>query len=292
MIVATLAGMITNTTSLSPGASGIMEVGGQMLHYIKVGNGAKLVLTFHGYGNDASIFGFLNDPDYTVLSFDLPFQGQSVGVKDVILHKADMNKLVQDLMKEYEVQKIGLAGFSLGARVCLCIVEQNPDCVRNMVLVAPDGIRHNYFYQFLTATLFGRFLFRSFVKFGKGYLKLFSFLYGVGILNRYRYRFAMQYIRTPESRELLYNIWINTSLIVPRLKKIRQHISNHHLPVHILVGRKDQVIPLDHAVRFKGHSEDIALHVFERGHNLLSFEEVKGTLAAWLFRTPQVHRSI
>ena len=268
-----------------------INVGGQQLHYLKIGTGPKLVLAFHGYANDASMFYFLEHPDYTVLSFDLPFQGKSEALPGAVLSKDNLQELAKELMSAYNVQKIGLVGFSLGARPCLCMAEQLPEYIRNIVLVAPDGTRHNYFYQFLTATAFGRFSFRGFVRFGAFYIQLFSLLQKVGLLSRSMFKFAMQYIRTAESRQLLYNIWLSTSKLIPNLHKIKHNIKAKHIPVHLLMGQQDKVIPLKNAQNFKGHSADIFIHVFERGHNLLDFEEVRGTVAAWLFRTNQATKS-
>lgn len=262
-----------------------INVGGQLLHYLKIGAGPKLVLAFHGYANNASMFYFLEHPDYTVLSFDLPFQGKSEAVPGLIISKEHLQQLVKELMLIYNVPKIGLVGFSLGARVCLCMAEQMPEHIRNIVLVAPDGTRPNYFYQFLTDTAIGRFSFRGFVRFGTLYIQLFSLLQKLGLISRSLFTFAMQYIRTPESRQLLYNIWLSTSKLIPHLYKTKQNIKAKRIPVHLLMGQQDKVIPLQNALNFKGHSADIVIHVFDRGHNLLDFEEVRGTLAAWLFRT-------
>lgn len=268
-----------------------IHVGGHELHYLKIGLGSKLVLAFHGYGNDAGMFQFLHHPDYTVLSFDLPFQGKSPGFEGAILQKQDLQELISLFMEEYGVSKIGLVGFSLGARACLCITEQMPQQVRNLVLIAPDGIRHNYFYQFLTGTIIGKFLFKSFVRFGAAFLSFFSALKSLRLLSPFKYKFMMFYIRTAEARQRLLDIWISTSKLIPSLQKIKMSINKKQIPVHILMGQHDQVIPLRNAKHFKGHSTNIHIHVFERGHNLMEFEEVKGTVAAWIFRTYQTAKN-
>ena len=103
--------------------------------------------------------------------------------------------------------------------------------------------------------------------------------------------FMLLYIRTEEARKKLQNIWISTSKLIPELQKVKKQISKNKIPVHILMGQHDQVIPLRNAKHFRGHSSDIHVHVFERGHNLMEFEEVRGTVAAWIFRTFQTAKS-
>jgi pimeloyl-ACP methyl ester carboxylesterase len=277
--------MDSNFENVFPVSSGSVDVAGHELHYLKIGTGNKLVLAFNGYGNESSVFQFLQHPDFTVLSFDLPYHGNSIGNnEESLLKKCDFEKLAKDLMHEYHTHKIGLVGFSLGARVCICIAELLPDHIRNMVLVAPDGLQPNHFYRFLTATQLGRSLFRGFVRFGDRYIQLFAALHKIGILSRYKYKFAIQYIRTASSRQLLYDIWLSTSQLIPHLHHIKRQISAHHIPVHIMMGQNDKIIPIKNALRFKGRSTYINVHVFERGHNLLDFEEVRGTVLAWLFR--------
>lgn len=264
---------------------GTIDVGGQTLYYKEVGTGDKLILAFHGYGNDSSLFRFLKHQDFTVISFDLPFQGKSVGTKDTPLTKENLYKLVRHFLKEKGVRKVSLVGFSLGARICLCIAENMPEHISNMILIAPDGIVHNRFYHFVTKTGFGNSLFRNFVKKGRGYLRFFSFMNKVKLLSNSKFKFASQYIETEKLRTLLYDIWMTTSPLVPDLKKVDQNIKKRKMPVHLYVGKKDKIIPYKNALKFKGKSEQIKLHLFERGHNLLFFEEVRGIVKAWLFRT-------
>ncbi|MCC6186596.1 MAG: alpha/beta hydrolase [Chitinophagaceae bacterium] len=261
-----------------------IPVGAFQLHCLKIGNGPNVVLAFNGYAKEASTFAFLKNPDYTVLSFDLPFQGGTAGVANAVLSKQELKALAEEIIAFYQVSKIGLVGFSLGCRACMCIAELLPNHIRKIVLVAPDGTKHNYFYQFLTATAIGRFSFRGFVRFGGIYLYLFALLHKVGLLNTHMYKFAMQYIRTPESRLRLYNIWNTTRKLIPHLHKLRQRIAHKHIPTHLIMGQQDRVISLQHGLRFKGNNPSIFVHVFERGHNMLDFEEIRGTVAAWLFR--------
>lgn len=275
-----------NQNILEPNYHSI-DVGGQTLHYISIGKGSKLVLAFHGYANSSEMFRFLEHPDFTILSFDLPFQGKSDGVVGHLLTKDLMKSMVKSILTKYNVSTLGLVGFSLGARICLCITEQMPENIRNIVLIAPDGIRKNVSYNLLTNTSIGRSLFRSFVHYGTAYIKLFSLLHQIGLINRSMFKFAMQYIRTEESRQMLYNIWISTSKLIPDLLKIKKVVRQTNISFHLLMGQQDQVIPVKNALQFKANASNINLHVFERGHNLLDFEEVRGTVAAWLFRINQ-----
>src|SRR6218665_602262 len=95
------------------------------LHYKKEGNGSKILVAFHGYGNDCSLFDilipYLKD-DYTILSFDLPFHGQSIWPKTVAFTQQHLNILTEQILELCQVKKISLLGYSLGGRICMNIL--------------------------------------------------------------------------------------------------------------------------------------------------------------------------
>ena len=80
--------------------SGYIELDALRLHYLKIGAGAKLLVAFHGYGNDASLFTHFDKhlgAEYTLYSFDLPHHGKSECDDSRILEKQDMIKLLNSL---------------------------------------------------------------------------------------------------------------------------------------------------------------------------------------------------
>ncbi|MGC4058297.1 MAG: alpha/beta hydrolase [Chitinophagaceae bacterium] len=265
------------------GQSGFISVAGQNLHYIRFGTGPRVVVVFPGYGMQAAAFSFLAHEDYSVLSFDLPFSGQSECSPGFRMKRADLSVLLHEVANEYHVKKVGLAGFSIGARVCLCAFEAAPDKVSHMVLAAPDGLGKEWLYRFVTGTAAGTLLFKRFIGKGEHYIRLLQFMNALSIMPHHKFRFVMQYIRTTEARERLFNIWMSLSELMPVLEKIRRESSNRQVPVHILAGNADNVIPLRTIRNFAKRGSQVFLHLFERGHNLLQFDEVKGTFCSRLF---------
>ncbi len=263
---------------------GFIKLNNYNLHYIQWGAGSHVVLAFHGYAQNASVFSFLEHKDYTVLSFDLPFQGTTQHTQKALsFSNEDLKLIYQYCVDHFKALKISLVGFSLGARVCLAMLCLLPKQVSAMVLIAPDGIKAKYFFSFLTNSAIGRFCFRGFVKWGAVYLKLFTLLRNIGLMNRNMYMFALQHIRTPEAREKLYHIWCSLGALKSSRPLILQHLKSNHIQLHLLMGQQDPIIPVKSAMTFKGKHKNIVVHVFDRAHNLLAFEEVKGTVCAWLY---------
>lgn len=249
---------------------GEITLGTQPLHYAVLGTGKKLLFAFHGYANTAALFDSVVQEDCTVLSFDLPYQGKSKWVEDQLVRPEDLVQMLQLLMKQYDVAQCSLLGFSLGARYCLTLLAYMPDQIERIVLVAPDGIRRNYLYQFLTSTYLGNILFRHFVDHGSGYLRLFAALQQLGLIPRERYLFAMQNVRHQTARRLLYQIWMSTRLLQPNLRQLQSQQSELPVSIHLFMGRYDAVIPLVNGIRFKRLMPCVQLHVFEKGHKLIA----------------------
>jgi pimeloyl-ACP methyl ester carboxylesterase len=254
--------------------SGAIALGNQLIHYFVLGSGKRLVFAFHGYANTAALFDFVANEDCTVLCFDLPYQGMSLWPEDQLIQPQDLAQMLVDLMNQYEVTQCSLLGFSIGARYCLTLMARIPDAIDRLVLVAPDGLRRNYLYGFLTRTQIGHFLFKRFAHNGAAYLRLFAMLQQLGFIPRDKYLFAMQYIRNEAARGLLYQIWMNTRLLVPDLKQLQQQIQPS-TSIHLFMGRYDNIIPLVQGLRLKRKMPCVQLHIVDKGHNLMDDSSVQ-----------------
>ena len=256
--------------------SGYITFGSKRFHFLRFGNGKKLIITFHGYGNDASIFAIFHSylPDHTIISVDLPYHGGSEWTEEKQLEKADLIELVQELMKETNVERVNLAGYSIGARACLCITELMPEHIDKILLIAPDGLVPNTLYSFVTRNALGKWLFKDFLTKPSRYMYLINLLNKINLVNDARYKFAMHYISNEAGRDLLLRVWPNLGHIVPDKKKLREAIKKYKLPVHIFIGRRDKVILIRYGEEFKKGLETVQLAMVEKGHWLMDEETV------------------
>ncbi|MBS1782953.1 MAG: hypothetical protein JSS78_07790, partial [Bacteroidetes bacterium] len=92
--------------------SEFIRLEGGTIHYIKIGSGKRLLLCFHGYGNNASLFipfqKYLSN-DFTILSIDLPHHGRSKWTDGHLLHRHELKQLVETLMVQSNTSKFSLA---------------------------------------------------------------------------------------------------------------------------------------------------------------------------------------
>ncbi len=182
-----------------------VAVGKERMHYLKWGSGKRLLLAFHGYGNDAGIFSPFKEHlerEYTILSFDLPHHGESKWTKDTPLTKKDLVAFVDVLRATYKVDKVSLMGYSMGGRVCLTIIECNPAVVDKVVLIASDGLRIDYFYYFLTRTYIGKRIFMDGLAKPAWFFKTIEWLKDKKMLDAHKYKFVMNYMKPEERPEV------------------------------------------------------------------------------------------
>lgn len=258
-----------------PNESGYVILGEEQLHYIRIGKGDKLLIAFHGYGNDAALFmpfgKYLGDA-YTIISIDLPHHGKSKWPDNKQLHKKQLEMLVAALMKEFKVSKASFMGYSMGGRVCLTIATLVPDNIDKILLIAPDGLVFNPLYYFVTQTFIGRSLFNHMMTQPERYLKFFGWLKEKKWLDASRYKFAMQYLQDDVSRSFLQRVWPGMAAVMPDRKRLKLTIKQKEIPVYIFMGMYDRIIQPKFAHAFKKDMETVQLFILEKGHRVFDNE--------------------
>ena len=255
--------------------SAYITIGSQQLHYLQWGSGSKLLLAFHGYGNDAAIFSPLKSylaSQYTILSFDLPHHGNSKWDEDVLLTKKDIVDLADKLKAKYNVSKLSLMGYSMGGRLCMSIIEAMPSVIDKVVLLAADGLAINMYYYFLTRTWLGKNIFRNLLEKPAPYFKLLNQLKKRKVIPESRHKFVSYFLQSAQSRNFLLRVWVGMSDHISRPAKIKAIIKKHAIPVYIIMGAYDKVMPPAFGERFKDGLDSVQLLILEKGHRVFDSE--------------------
>ena len=233
-----------------------------------------MLLAFHGYGEEAGVFApllpYLAD-ELTVLSFDLPHHGISTW-GNTIFSKHLLRQLVRAVMAMHKVDKVSLLGFSMGGRVCLSLVEMLPGCIDKVVLLAPDGLVRNNYYNFFAGTAAGRSLFRHVLTNPGLYSRVLEWAHKAGLVHASRYKFAMNYVSTPQQRGLLLKVWPTMSDLVPTLSRLTRAIRDHNIPVELFMGANDRIMPPALGKQFKEGLDTVQLHILDRGHRVFDHD--------------------
>jgi pimeloyl-ACP methyl ester carboxylesterase len=247
--------------------------------YCIIGSGPNICLCFHGYGEEASRFAFLENlagRDYSFFALDLPFHGATIWAEGLNFTHTDLQQIIHEILLENGYRKpernqmISIMGFSLGGRIALSIYQAWPDVIDKIVLLAPDGMKVNFWYRIATRTWIGKHLFGFTMKKPKWFFYLLKAFNRFDIVNASVFKFVNHYISDRHARLVLYQRWISLRRLKPNLKKIKSCIRQNKTPVRLLYGRHDRIILPTRGEKFITSIEEYAtLRVIESGHQIL-----------------------
>ncbi len=239
------------------------------LFYYKEGRGSKIMLLFHGFGQDHNAFEGWNETlkdEYTVYTFDLFFHGSSTWKNQQALKKEDWKKIFQLFIKQEEIKDFEIAGFSIGAKFVLATLELFPEQIEKTILLAPDGININFWYSLATGTSLMRSLFRS-MTFKPTRLKvLIRFLKFFHLEDKSLLRFVESQLSTEKRRRQVYSSWIYFRHLHFNLNDLTLLLNSRNIPVIFILGKSDKVIPSKRIESFAKPLKNYQFHLLDAGH--------------------------
>ncbi len=265
--------------------------------YYRFGYGPKTVVCFHGYGEDASMFGFLDKyagNQYTFCSINLPFHGKTEWKDSFTFTHSDLLQIVEKIVEEVSLKdhphnsvgtnlKLSLMGFSLGGRIALSLYQAIPEKIEKIVLLAPDGLKVNFWYWLATQTWAGNKFFAVTMKKPGWFFGLLKLLNKLKLVNASIFKFVHYYIGDAEVRRLLYTRWTTLRKLKPDVKKIKSHIREYKTPVRLVYGKHDRIILSSVGNKFKkGIEKYCTLTVIHSGHQVLHEKHAEEIVAALL----------
>ena len=96
------------------------------ISYYQFGSGSKTAICFHGFGEDGTLYSFLEKyagDQYTFYSIDLPFHGKTEWNEGMTLTHKDLQQIIAEILRLNNQKqktlnlKLSLLGFSLGGRI-------------------------------------------------------------------------------------------------------------------------------------------------------------------------------
>jgi pimeloyl-ACP methyl ester carboxylesterase len=246
------------------------------IHYRKFGDGPKLLFCFHGYGREADTFSILErrlGSLFTIVAIDIPFHGRTEWKEELIFKPKYLQQFLLQIRRSLNKEniKFSLLGFSIGGRLALYLTQLMADQVERLVLLAPDGLYFNFWRWFGSNTLLGNKLLHYTMHRPAWALWTLNKSVQWKVVPASMANFLRFYIEDEEYRFVLYHRYISMRKFKPDLGKLKQLIKKYKIPVKMLFGAFDQVIPYKGGEKFKEGIEEFAsVKVIEAGHNLLS----------------------
>ena len=247
-----------------------------LISYLRFGNGPRVAVCFHGYGEEAGSFAFLEKDAgelYTFYSIDLPFHGRTQWQQGLNFMPTDLTQIVLNILEKEGRSpdlKFSLLGFSLGGRMALRLYQSVPDRIDRFFLFAPDGLKVNFWYWLSTQTRAGNNVFAFTMKHPGWFFGLLRILNALKLVNVSIFKFVNHYIGDPTIRDLLYKRWTTLRKIRPDLSLIKKCINENKTSVRLVYGKHDRIILSSVGERFrKGIESNAELFVLHSGHKVL-----------------------
>lgn len=253
--------------------SGFFNYRNSIVHYRFGGQGLQPLVCFHGYGESAANFDFLEQnlgASHLIIAIDLPYHG-STQWKEPDLDAAMLSEIVILLLAHVNAvsTNIQLTGFSLGGRMALCVLQQIPGQITSLVLMASDGLTVNFWYWLATQTTAGNALFKFTMRKPGWFMGLLRTSNKLRIINQSIYKFIEHYIHDSTVRKQLYERWTGLRNCSPSMPRVRKLIREHQTPVRLLYGKYDRIISHDRGGKLFGNLPNCSIQVLDCGHQVL-----------------------
>lgn len=248
-------------------------------HYIKFGSGSEVLLCFHGYEQDSSMFDILDENwknKYTIYAFDLFHHGKSLFPMDRLPHnplrEEEINIYFQNFFKQNEIKLFQIMGYSLGARFAMHLANLFPDKVEGLYLFAPDGFKKLPLQTFIEQNTIGINLFRSFIRKPIFFHASVKLLRKARIISQRLHDFVIRKTSDFNQRKQLYDSWQTYKkfhLPIDKIKLLLDNLDN----VRLVFGLFDAVIPTSNLKDYK--VKENQLIIVNKGHDLFDAESLK-----------------
>lgn len=251
-----------------------LETAGGSIHYQRFGRGATPVVALHGYGETGQHFaalGSLLAEEYSLLCPDLPLHGETRWTGQPLSPDTLTDLLFALCEKEgFAAGRLTALGYSMGARLLLAAFLQRPGAFGRLVLVAPDGLTVNAWYRFATQTIAGNRLFRYTMTHPGWFFRAAALAEKARLLNESVFKFIHRYLDDPQQRQALYERWTYFRYFRSRPPQVTLLAKNSRLPVQLILGQHDRIIPPALGRRWQARCGDSCqLHIIPAGHRLL-----------------------
>ncbi len=244
----------------------------QQLAYQRLGTGPRIALAFHGFGQTSGVYAplaaALGDV-YTIYAIDLFLHGGSKRADSTHLAKEDWCDCIDAFLTGQQIDRFTVMGYSLGGRFALVLAEYFASRLDALVLMAPDSIRFSYWYGLATQSTVGRSVFGLAMRHLPVLHRVGQALVRLQLLRPSLLRFAEVSLSTPEQRQLVYDAWIQFRQIKPDLLRIAHDLTRHKVPIQLIVGSYDQIVPATYLLPLTRLLTQYTLTQLPTGHNRL-----------------------
>lgn len=256
-----------------------------ILHFQKIGNGQKILLAFHGMGQDFLCFqpfaqAFAHQ--YTTYLFDLPYHGKSENLygehyqPDEAISKMMWQEYLMAFLDAHEIDTFSVIAFSIGGRFGLATLEAFSNRIDQLILIAPDGVTEHPIYYLATRFKFFRNIFKVFNLQQRYFYLLAATLVKLRVVHPNVIKMVAKMLKSPEERTRLYRAWVGYRKLTFKVTHLFDLINQRpDLMVLVFMGKYDKLLPLKSVRPLTDKLGNQRLIVLPTGHGQLVNKVIK-----------------
>jgi pimeloyl-ACP methyl ester carboxylesterase len=240
------------------------------LYFTKTGTGGRTLIAFHGFGQSSQVFAELAaslSDSYTVYLLDIFFHGSSLWELDEQpMEKQFWNRVMKRFLDEQSISTFSLLGFSMGGKFALATLEAFPKHVKEVFLLAPDGIKISTWYNLATYPVALRNLFKSMIKKPQRFKAIATFAVRTWLIDKGILRFVESQMNTEEKRKRVYYSWVVFRHLTFNMDIIARIFNQNNIRLVMIVGKYDNVITAKNMNRLLHKVNTYQLEIPDTGH--------------------------
>jgi len=242
------------------------------IHYRQWGSGARLVIAFHGFANQCTLFepiALAMPKEVTFIAIDLPFHGRTQW-KAKVYTQTDVKHWISTLLSLQDTSTFEWMGFSLGARVILATCADMDDSLSGIHLIAPDGIAtYRTSFSQLVPVFFRRQIHRLIGTYPGACLGLAQRLHDWRLLDHFSLIYIEKQLRSSLQIDRLFQTWLSLPQFKVDRRSVRKHIIETQLPIHLCLGKHDKFVDSAYIQAWAAPIPHLKCQLFEQGHHLI-----------------------
>ncbi len=253
-----------------------LEYNDAKVHCLRFGQGPRLLVALHGFGDRARLFAILEEAlkeRYTVVAIDLPFHGQTAWQGNTFT-KPDILHVIRQIMVREGKERLSLMGYSFGARLVQAMLPELLPQLDKLYLLAPDGIQTKGMPLAVRTPIWvRRFLFRILRK-PKWFLQLPDLGRRMQLVPPLILHFLSFNLTRPQRFQRTFACWFAMDSFYLRRRNIKAIWRETGLPVDIYFGTKDEMIRYKTIKKMVENVPNVRIYLMDAGHRLIG-EDLK-----------------
>lgn len=241
------------------------------IHTLRFGQGGKLLIALHGFGDRARMFAVLEEAlgkNYTVVAVDWPFHGQTEWAKETFT-KEDLLGIIRQILLKHDKERFCLMGFSFGGRLSQAMLPELAGQLDKLYLFSPDGVKTKGMTMAVhTPMWLRRFLFRILQKPG-WFISLLNFGKKIGLMPPLIHHFLTNNLNRPERLQRTFGCWLATDSFYLRRRDIKAVLQKTGLPTDVYIGLHDRFLHQKELKRLYEGLPNVRVFWLEEGHRLV-----------------------